>query len=174
MRWPRDCDHITRRTRQRQARDKQKHETRRDTHETKTSARQEHETSARQLSTRQARDKDRRETSMRQASKHEMSRFPACRARCFRSRLLSFRHQNRSWDDGPATKKHDSINENREYRARRMEFGRTDQVARSWRRRVMQAWAWAERRTMNVFVALEDDVAAVADQDDPSASQRVE
>ena len=77
LRWPRDCDHITRRTRQRQARDKQKHETRRDTHETKTSARQEHETSARQLSTRQARDKDRRETSMRQASKHEMSRYVA-------------------------------------------------------------------------------------------------
>ena len=38
----------------------------------------------------------------------------------------------------------------------------------------MQAWAWAERRTTNMFVALEDDVAVVTDQDDPSASQRVE
>ena len=38
----------------------------------------------------------------------------------------------------------------------------------------MQAWAWAERRTMSVFVALKHDVAVVTDQDDPSASQRVE
>ena len=37
----------------------------------------------------------------------------------------------------------------------------------------MQAWAWAERRAMSVFVALKDDIAVVTDQDDPSASQRV-
>ena len=31
-----------------------------------------------------------------------------------------------------------------------------------------------QRRTMSVFVALKDDIAVVTDQDDPSASQRVE
>jgi hypothetical protein len=38
-------------------------------------------------------------------------------------------------DDGPATQTHNSINENREYPARRMEFGRIAQEARKARPR---------------------------------------